>query len=324
MLHFEVNRGIVMVDLLTSIIGGNDMKTPRMVIILILSLSLFSFSTFGITSDNNRKAQPNNIIHGKVLSPNGDPIEGALIQGRFMSGRSYIHGYIVKTDSNGLFDWIRSNHEAYFLVATHPSYPQYKALWIERSFNEPFALLVLKKMIDLQGLITDKEKTPIKDAKIELLIGGVYTQTGYTYYEDAVTTDTTGKFIFKDLVPGFEYKEIINAKDYIEIEKSLMIAEGTIIPSTRHLSWIPMERAYSIPFTITDNTGKPIVDARILANGRGLKYRYEKRTNNEGKVIIDNLPLGEINVSVYYQGKGQDESYIVKDPKEIIKIIWEK
>lgn len=288
------------------------MLTKRLQFMLFSLSMLIVVSVYGLSSPT--------LFQGKVLSPKGEPLEGAVVRINLNDELT------TKTNQDGLFEWNNEKHPAFVIEAWHSEYPQYKAISNIESHVEPFALLVLKKTIEIKGRVTNKAREPIKNAKIYLeTVVGAMSASSFGRVT-TVVTDVEGNYLLKDLVSDRVYRIAIYADNYVRIVTEPFVASRKWLNSAfRELEWIQMEPGNRITFLITDKNGEPISGARLMSGGKDWSYSRGTTTDINGKAVLTDLPLGKVRIDVfnkYNQHNGDD--YSITDPKEIVRIQWKK
>lgn len=198
------------------------MYIQRLLLVSCSLLMLLVFITYGISSPT--------IFQGKVLSPKGEPVERASIR------INHNDEILTLTNKTGGFEF-QTDKLVFSLEARSSLYPTYRAIWFPEHNQDEFALLVLKKLFDFQGRITDKNNKPINLAKLQIYSSGYFSQTGFNLIA-TLTTDTAGKFIIKDLVPDNQYQVEVSADHYQTIKTDTLIAGRNWLPE---LAWIKLE-----------------------------------------------------------------------------------
>jgi hypothetical protein len=180
----------------------------------------------------------------------------------------------TKTNKDGLFEWNNEKNPALVIEAWHPEYPQYKAISIIENNKEPYVLLVLKHTIDVKGRITNKEKEPIKNAKIYLETAvGAWSASSFAKIT-TVVTDTNGNYLIKDMVSDQVYRLAIYADNFVRIVTEPFIASRKWLNSAfQKLEWIQMELGYRRTILVTDSSSDiPIPGVHLIAGGKDWTY----------------------------------------------------
>jgi uncharacterized GH25 family protein len=197
--------------------------TIKQLLMLFVSLSmLLALAVYGISSPN--------IFQGKVLSPKGEPIEGASIR------INHLDEIIALTNKTGAFEF-QTDRLVFSIEARSSLYPTYRGIWFPENNQDQFVLLVLKKPFDFQGRVTDKNNKPIKTATIKVYSAGYFSQTGFNLIT-TLTADTSGKFLIKDLVPDNQYQVEVSADYYQTFKTDTLIAGRNFIPE---LAWVKLD-----------------------------------------------------------------------------------
>lgn len=219
------------------------MHIQRLLILLVSISMLIILSAYGFSSPN--------LFQGKVLSPKGEPVEGASIR------INHNDEIIALTNKTGGFEF-QTDKLVFSLEARSSLYPTYRAIWFPDNTPDQFALLVLKKPFDLQGRVTDKNNKPIKTAKLRIYGLGYFTQTGFGLIT-TLTADTEGKFLIKDMIPDNQYQVEVAADNYQTFRTETLIAARSWIPQ---LAWIKLEPtlAISLRSDIKPNTAARFTD----------------------------------------------------------------
>ena len=139
------------------------------------------------------------------------------------------------------------------------------------------------------GIVLSIENVPIAGAKVEAI--GKY---GYGY----AITDEQGRYrIDKGLATGY-YNITVTATGYLKaIKVNVYIEEGK---ETRNINFI-LKPSGVIKGVVRSATGKPIVNATVIAMSEDGKYSDSTSTDSEGKYVLNtNLGTGVYIVGVIY------------------------
>ena len=145
---------------------------------------------------------------------------------------------------------------------------------------------------------------------------------------DTIKTDDNG-YVKKELVPGKYYvKEksiannyiVNNEKYYFEIKNN----ENEIVNAKLNIeNYLKKGQLYFIKEDYY--TGEGIKDTIIELYNENNVLLYTQKTNDDGKIIIDNLPLGkyyikEKEANYFYQKENENKYFEIKDNNEIVKV----
>jgi len=284
----------------------------------LISLFMYFFLLFPISSVFTEIKYE---LKGKVLSPRGDPLSGAIVR------INLLNEYTIKTDNNGMFLWTDVKVPAFVVDAKHPDYSDCKAMVIvDPMQKEKFVLLVLNKIIELDGRISNANKEGIPKARVylECYVGG-YSSSGFGKYYQTETNEE-GKYILRGLVPNHPYGLAVYAEGYVRVVTEPFIVFSEFGPNyiIRDKLSIKMEKGNKVTFQVFGPDGKPVPDAYVTVNGNNWHIASGK-TDINGEVVLSDLPLGQVHIVVNTKQQYKQKEYLYKLNKdEIVKIMLEE
>ena len=135
------------------------------------------------------------------------------------------------------------------------------------------------------GIIKDKDGTPIKGAMIKIIENGFI-----------IGTDENGEFIITDIPKG-SYTIKIEKEGYEVITNQITIKEGE--STTLNLSLSKILKTGIIKGVVKDRNGVPIHYAVIEIFGTN----FTTKTDDKGAYIFENVPVGSYTIKVSKDGK---------------------
>jgi len=167
-----------------------------------------------------------------------------------------------------------------------------------------------------KGTITILKKSsitnlPLSNVKIE-----IYTENNERIYQDV--TNNEGKMTLTNIPIGKYYYQEITAPDgyLIDNEKHYFEIKENNETITEELINEPIKGIFE--FTKTDyNTNKPLANTIVEIYSEEGELLYSKETNEEGKIIINNLPYGKY----YFIEKVAPKGYTLDNKKYYFEII---
>jgi Carboxypeptidase regulatory-like domain len=139
-------------------------------------------------------------VHGRVLSPDGRPLDGASV-GVEQTGNSfssYINthrGMIETTDESGEYELQSVSKAAMTIGATRPGY-QSRSVTVEAGENDRTIDIVLSAGRKAAGRVVDEHGAPVADARVDA------TAIGHQSNSQEATTDASGNFVLQGLGAG--------------------------------------------------------------------------------------------------------------------------
>jgi RNA polymerase sigma factor (sigma-70 family) len=211
-------------------------------------------------------------IDGTVVAPDGRPVADAAVLYGGDDSRAANSIPPVKTDSQGRFTLAIEPGAISVLTARHAGFGP--ALQTIRVGNEPqHVTLTLQPSHALTGRVVDGAGRPIPRASLS-----IRSWRGLESLEEEVTTDTDGRFSWKD-APGDEVRADVYAKGYGR-RHDVPVAPGA---PNRIVMTVPT----TIKGTVVDaETGRPIprfslAHGTVWNAGEGLIWQRNRRADEE-------------------------------------------
>ena len=148
-----------------------------------------------------------------------------------------------------------------------------------------------------------KTQIAIYTEKGELAYSGLTDELGQIHIENL----PLGKYYYKELSPSPGYI-IDNEKHYFEIEENKQTIKEELFNEPIKGTFEFLKKDY--------NTGTPLKDTTIGIYNEDDELLYQEITNDEGKIIIENIPYGKY----YFVELAAPEGYILDSTKHYFEI----
>ncbi len=237
-------------------------------------------------------------LHGWVGNEFGVGLEGAHVELAASYSRNHESFYLTSfTDVNGNFDFegVRSDETYKFSVNLAPKYPYYENLDFRITQNPAQVNIVLKKLrlVDIDGMIVNRESIPIPD--YEIYLSNVTTGA----HNRKIVSDSSGYFSLANFPLG-EIKLSTRGSEFYRItglrinETGYQNLEIVVDRGDNYLSgWVSDANGIAV------NRAMVTLD-RKFERGEVQHSSYRSQaTDNNGGFAFDHLGDGEYHVTVY-------------------------
>lgn len=261
-------------------------------------------------------------ITGRVLSPDGQPVEDASVH--LVSAG--LPGAFGTSDPQGRFSLGELGEGTYSLYVSHDEYPgvEYGEVEVER--DRPLDEIEIRflKAAFISGRVTDNEGVPIRarvsiqylDGEVGTVVGG-QTWSGpihVSFGSGAGPTDEDGSYTTTPLLPGRYEISAAEPSHYDAEPQVVELAEG--------------ERRLGVDFSlkkkegvlagrIVDPDGRPVAGAQLRLDVAGSLYVYVS-TKEDGTFIHEGVAPGRIKVKVEAQGYPGKEIKVAAPARDIV------
>lgn len=268
-------------------------------------------------------------IGGIIQDEQGQPIDGATVHlmlpnqgdqpGKAPSPREFVSMDEAKNKSGPDGKWgcdtVPENFKEMYVRLEHPQYvgDEYygsRPLPAPEELKAMTAVMVMKKGLELKGIVTDKDGKGIKGASV--LIGA----DRFGSDKGSMKTDGEGKFFIGNAKPG-PLVLTVKAKGFspdlrqVEARKDMPLVEFKLEPGR------------TVRGRLVDVEGNPVRGAFVAADtwrgNRSLEYRVDSDAN--GRFVWKEAPADEVLFDFGKQGfqslrrfamKPQDDEYVIK------------
>ncbi len=259
--------------------------------------------------------QPGQRAHGRVLGPEGEPVEGALVAALGLTERGK-ETRTARTDARGEFELtdLRTDLGHVLLVRAErfgSAFRSFPALDPQAAAVE-LGDLRLERAAFLEGHALDESGTPqagvlvtLKPALAEPELQAMAALHG----NRAVETDATGRFVFRDLGPG-DWVLAAHRTGLLSAEElSLHLAAGELRLGLE----VRLGLGLAIEGLVRDTQGRPLHEAWVSVRAEGpARGRGSLATDENGRFSVRGLSAGSYTVEVI--GPGSD--FQTHDPFE--------
>ena len=238
-------------------------------------------------------------IKGMVTDADGKPVEGAKVRVYPGSGLSRDG---VQSDEKGKFtlpwdpgqnDWAEGE---FYLHATHEDKNLAGVVQIAEDAKE--ATVKLEKGVTVKGKVVNAESDPIIGAKARMNFhGSRFSST----MGQGVQTDGKGEYTFTALAVTQKYSvRISEAKGYGTGRKEIA-ADGDLSQTLEDIV-LPVADQ-KVTGQVVDVDGKPLagVNLHCYGNGDSGQPNINAKTDGDGKFVLENVCVGQINISANYR-----------------------
>ncbi len=277
---------------------------------------LRSGETIGI----NLSLDPMTKVSGRVVDESDKPVAGVTVSlgssrnlqdfNLRVSSSSSATGISSITDSTGTFTiFAPAQMGAISLIARAPDYTPAQQNGLQLKMGEEFsgALLRLARGVEARGIVTDDGGKSIKGARVVASRtdgGGI---SGFADEEPQIVTDTAGTFVIRGLEAGIYRLEAHHPQYASNIVYELEIKAGRTIEVPR----LKLKPAVIISGTLRDESGQPIVDASVFANGDS-GFDDNVRTDGEGRFTLTKFSAGtKVSINVLASGYNYIDKIVV-------------
>lgn len=249
--------------------------------------------------------EPGAPIQGRVLDPDGSPLEGARI---VASGeRSALFAAADDDESaahsgaDGFFAFTdRQAGERVDLQVRMPGFATGRLVGVEAPTPSPVEI-ELERPSRVSGRVVDEAGRPVANAQVGLR---VLVRSGTRRHSGpggSATSDEEGAFVIEGVDPG-EATLTTAADGYVAHRlTSLAVEPGKDLNHVR----IVLEPGATLSGSVTGPSGQPVAsaDLRVMLTEDALatSARHYGRTDGEGRYRLEGLPPGRRSLSAYHE-----------------------
>ena len=239
---------------------------------------------------------PGGIVSGRVLSAQGDPLSGLLVQltefeGLDSLGFEKISNSYVTTDDNGnyMFDYVRMLRDPFELKVKDPNSGRLEAVNGKITANgQRYRVdLIMRGRGNLTGTIIYENGSPVEDATI---VAKADNNGKYEYFSDK--TDSNGKFLVRNVPIGPIFISAGNEK-YFGVGTVSITAPGETASVTVTLYSGKTGSVSGRVFFSDSVTPVPNTYVQLDNTSEFVKYT---QTDSNGYFHLLNIPVGKLSL----------------------------
>ena len=265
-------------------------------------------------------------IPGKVVSPEGIPVEGVLLSKRFDRDHDASPTMTLKSDKNGTFTLRGLTEGTTISVKAEHRDLHYRGEGkIEVKPGAEFIINLEKyETFDIEGWVVDEDGNPMVDVGIHVVLFDSETGIGRSALQ--LVTDSKGKYRIENLIMGYKYSAHARAEGYADAQIPLPV-EVANVPSLQDTpkSFLGKQMQSTevvmyktdrwIEGIISDEEGNPIQGARLTVNGGPSGFKTAT-SDSKGHYRLDFLvPVVEDRIMVDHKDFGYYNFRIVPTNK---------
>ena len=286
-------------------------KVTQMTVLARMSLSLLLLA-LGSASAYSQGFQ---YLEVSVLDPDGKPLPEAEVQISMGGTR-----FPMYADNQGKISFnVPADSSSRLQIGVQmEEYLAQAAAWKEGEKVPENFKIQMKKGASIGGIVQDEEGNPIEDVLIE----GIMISNGSTqlpgggklqpyFYGELARTDADGKWEVKsapeheiELQLKFSHPEYVSDRGY-----GFRGGRWADLRSLKKV--VVMERGIILTGTVTDETGNPVVGAKLGVGSDYVQDEMIGRTDTEGKYRLNNATAGSQTLTVYADGYAPDMRTVI-------------
>jgi peroxiredoxin len=243
------------------------------------------------------------VLSGLVRNEDGEPIEGAMVDGLVTSSQSsrrikYRRNFTVQTNADGRWHspMVPIDLGRVVLKLSHPDYisDPYYGLTANASHEQLIAgdsVAVMKRGVTVTGVVVNEAGDPVAEAAVR------QGRDRWGTSHPSVKTDAAGRFTFAQANPG----EMI-----LTVQAANLAPDVRRVTVTQDMAPLRFElaTAHTVRGRVVDAAGEPIKGVHVVADTwRGYRtLLWSTSTDDEGRFVWDGAPADEVEFHILKKG----------------------